>query len=70
LLQNACDPGYLGRVMSFYMLMFAVTQMGTIPIGAFADQVGVPLVVTFLGAGLVITSGMVWVLVPRIKSMT
>jgi MFS family permease len=70
LLQNACDPGYLGRVMSFYMLMFAVTQMGTIPIGAFADQVGVPLVVTFLGAGLVITSGLVWVLVPRIKAMT
>jgi MFS family permease len=69
LLQNACDPGYLGRVMSFYMLMFALTQMGTIPIGAFADQVGVPLVVTFLGAALVITSVLVWVLVPRVKSL-
>lgn len=70
LLQNACDPAYLGRVMSFNMMMFAFTQLGTIPIGAFADQVGVPLVITVLGAALVIATGLVWVLQPRVKALT
>jgi MFS family permease len=70
LLQNACDPAYLGRVMSFNMMMFAFTQLGTIPIGAFADQVGVPPVITVLGAALVIVTGLVWVLQPRVKALT
>jgi MFS family permease len=69
LLQMNCDPSYLGRVMSAYMMMFGLTQLGTIPIGAFADQFGVPKVITFLGASFVFVIVLFWVLQPRIKKL-
>lgn len=50
LLQLNCEPAYLGRVMSAYMMMFGLTQLGTIPAGAIADALGVPPVITAQGA--------------------
>ena len=50
LLQLNCDPPYLGRLMSAYMMMFGLTQLGTMPAGAIADTLGVPLVITVQGA--------------------
>ena len=50
LLQMSCDAPYLGRVMSAYMMMFGMTQLGTMPAGAIADRFGVPLVVMVQGA--------------------
>jgi MFS family permease len=69
LLQMNCDPPYLGRVMSAYMMMFGLTQLGTIPVGAFADRFGVPDVLTVLGTLFVIAIVMIWVLQPRIKQL-
>jgi MFS family permease len=69
LLQVNCEASYLGRVMSGYMLMFGLTQLGTIPIGAFADRFGVPAVLTVLGALMVLAIALVWVTQPRIKKL-
>jgi MFS family permease len=69
LLQVNCDASYLGRVMSGYMMMFGLTQLGTIPVGAFADRFGVPLVLTVLGALLVLVIILVWVTQPRIRKL-
>jgi len=69
LLQVNCDSAYLGRVMSGYMMMFGLTQLGTIPVGAFADRFGVPMVLTVLGALLVVVIVLVWVTQPRIRKL-
>ena len=69
LLQMNCDASYLGRLMSAYMMMFGLTQLGTIPVGAFADRFGVPPVLTVLGALLVLVISLVWVTQPRIRKL-
>ncbi len=69
LLQVNCDASYLGRLMSAYMMMFGLTQLGTIPVGAFADRFGVPEVLTVLGALLVLAIILVWVMQPRIRKL-
>ncbi|MDF1514096.1 MAG: MFS transporter [Anaerolineae bacterium] len=69
LLQVNCDAPYLGRVMSAYMMMFGLTQLGTIPIGAFADRYGVPAVLTGLGTLYVAVILIIWVTLPRIKNL-
>jgi MFS family permease len=69
LLQMNCEPSYLGRVMSAYMMMFGLTQLGTIPVGAFADTFGVPLVITVLGALLVLAFALIWLMQPSIKKL-
>jgi predicted MFS family arabinose efflux permease len=69
LLQVNCDARYLGRVMSAYMMMFGLTQLGTLPIGAFADRFGVPNVLTVLGALFVVSIALVWVTQPRIRKL-
>ena len=69
LLQINCDTPYLGRVMSAYMMMFGLTQLGTIPIGAFADRYGVPKVITVLGTLFVIAITLVWMMQPRIRKL-
>ncbi len=69
LLQINCDTAYLGRLMSAYMMMFGLTQLGTIPIGAFADRFGVPAVLTILGILYILVNVLVWVTQPRIKKL-
>ena len=69
LLQVNCESAYLGRLMSAYMMMFGLTQLGTIPIGAFADRFGVPEVLTILGALYALVIILVWVTQPRIKQL-
>jgi hypothetical protein len=69
LLQVNCDPPYLGRLMSAYMMMFGLTQLGTIPIGAFADRYGVPQVLTVLGSLFMLAILTVWVTKPRIRNL-
>ena len=69
LLQINCDTPYLGRVMSAYMMMFGLTQLGTIPIGAFADRYGVPEVITVLGTLFVIAITLVWMMQPRVRKL-
>lgn len=69
LLQENCEDAYLGRVMSAYMMMFGLTQLGSIPFGAFADRFGVPWVLGALGGLFVLAIGAVWVKLPRIRSL-
>jgi predicted MFS family arabinose efflux permease len=69
LLQVNCDAPYLGRVMSAYMMMFGLTQLGTVPAGAVADRMGVPLVVAVQGALFALTFVLVWLALPRIRKL-
>jgi MFS family permease len=69
LLQLNCDPPYLGRVMSAYMMMFGLTQLGTMPAGAIADAVGVPLVITVQGALFALIFVVLWVVGRKIKAL-
>jgi MFS family permease len=69
LLQVNCDAPYLGRVMSAYMMMFGLTQLGTVPAGAVADRLGVPPVIAVQGALFVLTFVLVWLALPRIRKL-
>jgi predicted MFS family arabinose efflux permease len=69
LLQISCDAPYLGRVMSAYMMMFGMTQLGTMPAGAIADRFGVPLVVTVQGALFAATFVVVWLTQRKIREL-
>ena len=69
LLQLNCEPAYLGRVMSAYMMMFGLTQLGTMPAGAVADALGVPLVITVQGALFALTFVLIWATGRRIRSL-
>ncbi len=69
LLQVNCDAAYLGRVMSAYMMMFGLTQLGTIPIGAFTDRFGVPAVITVLGILFVLAITLVWITQPQVRKL-
>lgn len=70
LLQENCDAPYLGRLMSAYMMMFGLTQLGTIPIGALADRFGVPWILAVLGTLFVLAIVLVWVTQPRVKALS
>jgi hypothetical protein len=65
LLQLNCDPPYLGRLMSAYVMIFGLTQLGTMPVGAVADALGVPLVITVQGALFAAVFVVVWALGAR-----
>lgn len=69
LLQVNCEPPYLGRLMSAYMMMFGLTQLGTIPVGAFADRFGVPAVLMVLGGLFVVSIALTWVTQPRVREL-
>jgi predicted MFS family arabinose efflux permease len=69
LLQVNSEAAYLGRVMSAYMMMFGLTQLGTIPVGALADRFGVPGVLSVLGTLFVLAIILVWVMQPRIRKL-
>jgi MFS family permease len=69
LIQANCDAPFLGRVMSAYMLMFGLTQLGTIPTGALADRLGVPLVVALQGGLFALVFVLVLFLLPRLRRL-
>jgi MFS family permease len=69
LLQLNCEPAYLGRLMSAYMMMFGLTQLGTMPAGAVADALGVPLVITVQGALFALIFAILWGLGRKIKAL-
>jgi predicted MFS family arabinose efflux permease len=69
LLQMNCDAPYLGRVMSAYMMMFGMTQLGTMPAGAIADRLGVPLVITVQGSLFALAFVVIWLTQSRIRKL-
>lgn len=60
---------YRGRVMSVYMMSYGLTPLGTIPSGALADTLGVPIVLVGQGALLVGSFGLARVVRPRLHEM-
>ncbi|MEA3407702.1 MAG: MFS transporter [Chloroflexota bacterium] len=67
LIQARCETGYLGRVMSVYMMLWGLTPLGTLPAGAIADYVGVPpvvivqgVIVTLLFAAVAFLKPVIW----------
>jgi MFS family permease len=69
LLQITCDSPYLGRVMAMNMMMFGLTQLVTIPAGAFADRFGVSIVITVQGGLFALIFALVWILMPKIRRL-
>jgi hypothetical protein len=55
--------------MSAYMMMFGLTQLGTMPTGAIADALGVPLVITVQGALFAAVFVAVWALGRKIRAL-
>jgi predicted MFS family arabinose efflux permease len=70
LLQLNCEPAYLGRVMSAYMMMFGLTQLGTMPAGAIADHLGVPIVVAVQGTLFALVFVLVWLGQPSVRKLS
>ena len=69
LLQVNCEARYLGRVMSAYMMMFGLTQLGTMPAGAVADRLGVSWVITLQGGLLALIFALVWLFQPKTRRL-
>jgi MFS family permease len=69
LVQVSCEDAYRGRVMSMYMMMFGVTQLGTIPAGAIADQVGVAWVIGAQGVLFALVGVSMFFLQPRVRRL-
>lgn len=69
LIQSNVPKWVLGRVMSIFMITFALMPLGTLPIGALADTIGVSTAVT-AGAGIVVIFVLVMAVVqPRLRRL-
>jgi MFS family permease len=69
LLQMSCAGAYRGRVMSLYMMMFGVTQLAGMPIGALADAMGIQWVLTLQGLLLTASFAAVFLFMPRLRRL-
>ncbi len=69
LIQTHTEAAFRGRVMSVYMMSWGLTPLGTLPAGAIADKVGVPLVVGMQGIMIVVLMVAVAVLRPELKRL-
>ena len=68
MLQTYADPRYRARAMSMLMLVFGLSPAGTLPAGAIADRLGVPLVVGVQGALMVASFAFVRLWRPEIRT--
>lgn len=69
LLQSNVPHRVLGRVMSIYMLTFALMPMGALPIGALADAIGVGTTVAIGGAIVVFFILVIAILRPSLRRL-
>jgi hypothetical protein len=51
------------------MMMFGLTQLGTMPAGAIADRFGVPVVIAAQGVLFALTLSLVWLTQPKIRNL-
>ena len=69
LLQMNCEDCFKGRVMSMYMMMWGLTPLGTIPAGAIADALGVPIVIAVQGVLVVAIFGSILLIAPDVRRL-
>lgn len=69
LIQSNVPPRMMGRVMSIYMMTFALMPMGSLPVGALADAVGIGTAVAAGGAIVVFFILVVAVLMPSLRRL-
>jgi MFS family permease len=69
LLQMSCEAAFRGRVMSMYMMAFGLTQLGTMPLGALADALGVPAVLGLGGGLFALVAASVFLFVPMVRRL-
>lgn len=67
LLQSNVPMRLLGRVMSVYMLTFALMPMGALPVGALAEVIGAPIAVSAGGVLIVIFTVVIAILRPNLR---
>ena len=60
---------YQGRVMSLYMMVWGLQPLGTLPMGALADQFGIAPVFAITGAILAVFALAMTVFVPRMRRL-
>jgi len=70
LIQIHTEATFRGRVMSVYMMTWGLTPLGTLPAGAIADKVGVPLVVAAQGILIVVLMATMAILRPDFKKLS
>jgi MFS family permease len=54
LIQTSVSDEFRGRVLSFYMLTFAMNSVGTVPVGAMAEFLGVGQALMWSGVALLV----------------
>lgn len=69
LVQMVSSPRMRGRVAGFSRLIFGLMPLGTVPLGALTDAVGVRLTVTLQGVAVVAAFILVGLLQPRIRML-
>ncbi len=70
LLQTSVQPDQRGRIMGLYgTVTFGMLSLGTLPLGALASVVGVPLTLALGGAVVVVLVGLLAFTSPRIASL-
>jgi len=69
LLQSNVPINLLGRVMSVYMLTFALMPMGALPVGALAEAIGAPIAVGAGGILIVVFTVAMVVLLPSLRRL-
>ncbi|MBA7619864.1 Enterobactin exporter EntS [subsurface metagenome] len=69
LIQATVPPRMMGRVMSIYMITFALMPMGVLPVGALADVIGVGTAVVAGGTIVVIFVLAMAMLLPSLRRL-
>lgn len=69
LLHEYVENEYRGRVMSLFMMQFAVMSFGTFLVGLLSEAVGPQVAIGSLGVAMVIVSVAFLVLVPRLRRL-
>ena len=69
LIQSNVPPRMMGRVMSIYMMTFALMPMGALPVGALGDAIGVGTAVAGGGVIIVFFVLAIAILIPSLRRL-
>ena len=60
---------FQGRVMSLYMMIWGFQPLGTLPMGALADQIGIAPVLGVAGAMLAVIALVLAAVAPKLRRL-